>query len=356
MLFFDAIIRYGCIAVLLLFAAFAARDGWRVPAARWGVALTISVAAMLIGTAPAGLQPPFWLYVPVRLLDMVNIVLVWIFCRALLEDDFRAGWLEWGALAVYMVMTLPFRLMDFGLVTRQDSFFWLDASQDVMSLAMFVHLMYAALHGRADDLVEPRRRARLMLILLAGVGTIFAVFAENLFSRDHEPLVSIFRAAVALVATLWGIFWLLRLHPELLAFQPLQEPGPSHAPTVDARDASAHARLLEIMQAGAYAEPGLTIGGLADKVGVPEHQLRALINQSLGYRNFSAFLNQYRIDAAKAALSDPDQGRTPVLTIAMDTGFGSLAPFNRAFKAAENTTPTQFRKLAMEKLVDPEKG
>jgi AraC-like DNA-binding protein len=35
------------------------------------------------------------------------------------------------------------------------------------------------------------------------------------------------------------------------------------------------------------------------------------------------------------------------LTIAMDTGFQSIGPFNRAFKAATNLTPTEFRRLAM---------
>jgi hypothetical protein len=36
-----------------------------------------------------------------------------------------------------------------------------------------------------------------------------------------------------------------------------------------------------------------------------------------------------------------------LLIIAMDTGFQSIGPFNRAFKAATNLTPTEFRRLAM---------
>ena len=36
-----------------------------------------------------------------------------------------------------------------------------------------------------------------------------------------------------------------------------------------------------------------------------------------------------------------------MLTIAMDAGFQSIGPFNRAFKAATNLTPTEFRRLAM---------
>jgi AraC-like DNA-binding protein len=73
--------------------------------------------------------------------------------------------------------------------------------------------------------------------------------------------------------------------------------------------------------------------------------LRRLINQRLGYRNFNAFLNNHRIEEAKAALADPAQAAVPVITIAMDAGFQSLGPFNRAFKAMTGVTPSEYRKL-----------
>jgi len=73
--------------------------------------------------------------------------------------------------------------------------------------------------------------------------------------------------------------------------------------------------------------------------------LRRLINQRLGYRNFNVFLNEHRIAEAKAALADPRQAEVPVITIAMDAGFQSLGPFNRAFKATTGVTPSEYRKL-----------
>jgi AraC-like DNA-binding protein len=42
-------------------------------------------------------------------------------------------------------------------------------------------------------------------------------------------------------------------------------------------------------------------------------------------------------------LRDPQCAHLPVLTIALDCGFGSIGPFNRAFKARTGKTPTQFR-------------
>ena len=80
---------------------------------------------------------------------------------------------------------------------------------------------------------------------------------------------------------------------------------------------------------------------------MPEYRLRQAINEGLGHRNFNAFLNRYRIDEAKAALSDPTQQDVAVLTIAMDAGFQSIGPFNRAFKAESGLTPTEFRRDAL---------
>jgi len=84
---------------------------------------------------------------------------------------------------------------------------------------------------------------------------------------------------------------------------------------------------------------------LAQRLGIPEYKLRRLINQRLGYRNFNVFLNNHRIEESKAALADPAQAEVPIITIAMDAGFQSLGPFNRAFKALTGVTPTEYRRL-----------
>ena len=98
-----------------------------------------------------------------------------------------------------------------------------------------------------------------------------------------------------------------------------------------------------------YLQSGLTIAGLAESAGLPEHRLRRLINKHLGYRNFADFLNHYRIAAAQARLSAVSDRNIPVLTIAMDLGYGSLGPFNRAFKERTGLTPTEYRR---QKLAD----
>ena len=82
---------------------------------------------------------------------------------------------------------------------------------------------------------------------------------------------------------------------------------------------------------------------LADRLAVPEYRLRRHINQHLGFRNFSQMANHFRIEEAKRRLADPALRRLPILTIAYDCGFGSIGPFNRAFKAQTGVTPQAFR-------------
>ncbi len=71
--------------------------------------------------------------------------------------------------------------------------------------------------------------------------------------------------------------------------------------------------------------------------------MRRAINGQMGYRNFASFLNSFRLAEVKAALADPTQKEVPIITIALDAGFGSLGPFNRAFREAEGITPSAFR-------------
>jgi AraC-like DNA-binding protein len=93
-----------------------------------------------------------------------------------------------------------------------------------------------------------------------------------------------------------------------------------------------------------YARESLTIVELAGLLGTQEHVLRRVINHGLGFRNFSDFLHTHRLKEAAERLCDPQLRRIPVLTIALEVGYGSIGPFNRAFKERFGTTPTEYRR------------
>ncbi|MEO0981666.1 MAG: helix-turn-helix domain-containing protein [Pseudomonadota bacterium] len=343
MLLLDVLIRYSAIAIMTALAILAIRDGWRAQPTRLAAYLSLSMVALLLSTAPEELRPPSPVLDVLRVIDIPNVALIWWLGLSLFNDDFKLRRLEWAGMAIYVALVAMFRLRAYGVEPIWPGAF--DIALDVLSFAMIGHVIWIALSGRNEDLVEPRRRTRLWFALALAAATAAAVFGEAAF--DDSPWLSTFRAAVALPLATWGLLWLTSLHPERMLFQPVAKAEPI-GPSVDPKDAATHRRLISIMEDDrAFAEPGLTIGALAERVGAPEHQLRALINRGLGFRNFAAFLNQYRLQDVKAAFADPERARTPILTLAMDAGFGSLASFNRAFKAVEGVTPGEYRAKAL---------
>jgi AraC-like DNA-binding protein len=143
---------------------------------------------------------------------------------------------------------------------------------------------------------------------------------------------------------------MMRASGDDLFASPVPTAAPAATPDIamsSAADRKLAAALNELMERERiYRREGLTIGALATRLGVPEYRLRRLINGTLGHRNFNAFLNAHRIAEAKAALADPAQAEVPVTTIALDAGFQSLGPFNRAFKTETGLTPSEFRRGA----------
>jgi AraC-like DNA-binding protein len=101
------------------------------------------------------------------------------------------------------------------------------------------------------------------------------------------------------------------------------------------------ARLTQAMsEEHAYRRDGLTLADLATTLGIGEAALRSLINQELGYRNFNDFLHHYRLQDAAGRLVAED---LPILTIALECGYGSIGPFNRAFRQRFGMTPSAYR-------------
>jgi AraC-like DNA-binding protein len=105
------------------------------------------------------------------------------------------------------------------------------------------------------------------------------------------------------------------------------------------------ARLLRLMGDEAiYTRPNLKVADLARGVGEAEYKVTQSITGPLGFRNFNQMANHFRIEEAKRRLTDPAFDALPILTIAYDCGFGSIGPFNRAFKAQVGVPPNEFRR------------
>ncbi|TGK02518.1 AraC family transcriptional regulator [Leptospira selangorensis] len=89
-----------------------------------------------------------------------------------------------------------------------------------------------------------------------------------------------------------------------------------------------------------YRDEKLGLADLADELALSTHQVSELINQELG-KNFSAFVNDYRIkEACELLQKEPDRS---ILDIAFEVGFATKSSFHRAFQKHTGKTPSEFR-------------
>ena len=275
---------------------------------------------------------------PVHVFSCGTPAAFWITIAAFFVDDFRVRWyhaLAWLALAAIAVAEMW---------VRSTSLFAVHSS---LSLLCALLAIWHTLAGRAADLVEGRRRLRIVFALVTALYTVLIVASDWLWPGGLSAASLSFANAAGLM-TLIFLFAVLDSLPSFA--QPLApaRAGPTQSLNNGARasasPAGPDATLLTALRKlidhdKVYREPDLSIASLAQKLDIPEYRLRRLINEQLGHRNFSAFINGYRLAEAETALGDPAQAEVPVLTIALDAGFGSIGPFNRAFKAHTRLTP-----------------
>jgi AraC-like DNA-binding protein len=342
----DIALRAAAIALLLVLAASLGRDHWKSVAGRLGIALALGSAAHAVSfNVGAASVSALW-HAPLIALSTGNVVVLWLFCRALFDDGFA---LRGGHLLIWLAVTA------FSFVNC----LWLAPlgyarvaiiAANLLALGFIAVSLAQTVGSWSADLVEGRRRVRAFIVLAAalygGANALLQIVgsggeAPGIANAANAAVLAAVVAAISVAMLQVGATDLFAVaEPSSVAAPSPVMPDPSIA------DQKLIAALLRLMaDERIYRQESVTIGMLATRLSIPEYRLRRLINQRLGYRNFNTFLNNHRIEEAKAALADPAQAAVPVITIAMDAGFQSLGPFNRAFKAVTGVTPSEYRRL-----------
>lgn len=334
--------RGGAAGLFLLLSAMFVRDWRRSLTAKLGALLTLGGAcyvALIAIDGAVGLLNGWRL--PLHMMSLASPALFWLFAASWFDDEFELRWWHWafvigtalvGFLTNYLFWVKGVRFFGMGLIWRTAGF-----------IAVVLALR-AALKGRDADLVESRRRMRLVIVVVVAVVILWIVFAE-LAVRQWPPPTEWRVAnatgmlALAVIVAMSILGW---RDPALVEAPAKALPTPVNRSDVDQSDLLARLD-ADMRHERLYRQDGLTIAAVATRMGVPEYRLRRAINQALGARNFNAYLNGFRLQEAADALADPTQRDVPILTIALDAGFGSLAPFNRAFRETYGCTPTDYR-------------
>src|SRR6202171_4735238 len=307
----DLALRAGTTALLLVLAASLFRDFRGVVAGRLGGALWPGSAGPA-GTRGSGATSPvsIW-HAPLIALSTGNIVVFWLFTRALFDDAFEMRWwhaLVWAAVAGFSFINCAWIAPASGNVRFSI------LAINLLVLGFIALAVGQTIASWSSDLVEGRRRIRVFIVSAAALyGGINAVLQMLLSGGEAADIANTLNAAVlaAIVAAISYLMMrvdgadLFPVAPEVAAAPDI--PTQSAAPE-GSNDQKLVGALMRLMgDERIYRHDNTTIGTLAAKLKIPEYRLRRLINQRLGYRNFKVFLKKHRIEEGKGALGDPTE-------------------------------------------------
>ena len=96
-----------------------------------------------------------------------------------------------------------------------------------------------------------------------------------------------------------------------------------------------------------YLDSGLSLRHLAEMMEIPPNYLSQLLNEGFD-KNFSEYINSYRLETFKSKVTDPSQQHLTILGLAYDSGFNSKTVFNTFFKKMMGKTPKAYWKEVVE--------
>src|SRR3990167_4021046 len=223
-----------------------------------GAAFILAAACYMINTSVPLIEAIGPLIVPISLMSIIAPVIFWWFAQSLFDDRFRMRWIA----LIPLLLIAPIVIFHFTGVTGGA---W-TASFVLARLVMigaFGHAIYSALRFFNDDLIEGRRRFRIIFAAAVGVTGFIINYSETVGFRDQPaPWVLLFQASALLLMTLAFGVWLLAMKAEVLDGAPQGAAAGDSAeampsPAMRAADRPAYDRLTALMADGVWREEGL---------------------------------------------------------------------------------------------------
>ncbi len=175
---------------------------------------------------------------------------------------------------------------------------------------------------------------------LAGAGLIVWIAAAFRFVVAYNAATAPYAMAISTMALATVIVAGLAT-PLTVRRRPRHAPPPVSQEETDCLERVLH----QLRDEHLYRSRDLTLEKLAAAVGTTPHFLSAVVNARCG-TTVPELVNRFRVEAARAMLSDPAHAHRPVHEVAEAVGFTSRSAFNAAFKRHAGATPRAFRRKA----------
>lgn len=308
---------------------------------RWSlyfVATALCVSAFVVNNAVSDVLSPrlwSWLWIITNFMAKMIVLSVWLFVQCSFDDEFRFNGfrvsvsLVWLAIILHDIWSFKAGIDDpFGYASV------------ILALTMMTHLIWTLLRGRDDDLRLRRRTARIWISVIMVSLLLMDLMIDVSMGFSWRPAGFVYvQNGLILLAVLALTVAIVRIDVSALA-PTLSKDMPKH-------QVSGHAATLhQIMSTEQlYLRPDLRLSDVVARLPLSEAATRSLIHDEFGQGHFRSFLNQYRVRHAQELLRSPDQHASKLIAIAFDSGFASLASFQRAFKRETGLTASAWRAM-----------
>ncbi len=291
---------------------------------------------------PALESAPGWALLALAVGGCATCNVYWLVARALFRGEGGVGRMQIAAAALIAALIVGYRSLQVAglpseLVVALGALLTL-ASSTVLVLAFAEALRGFGVASRMQQHV------RLAFVVVYGGCLLMGTLSGSLVELDSgwagAHRIVVLTCSLSILVFTHVALELCRRQPRpepALAVERAAEPAPPRSEDRALAEALIRALERDLL----YRDPELKVADLAEHVGSREHRVSRVITQVLGARNFSQWINGYRIEhACRVLLERP---KSSVLEISLEAGFGSLGPFNRAFKAAKACTPSAWR-------------
>lgn len=222
--------------------------------------------------------------------------------------------------------------------------------QLTQGLGEFINLMSSTVLAltcweAAKDLPQkskPEFGQRVLFMTSFGFGFILCtVFAKSFF--NPEELTHVFPwlmsfAAIQMMVVTQAIMWWKQRTLVVSTEAPVENELPEIDPALIAGINTS------VRENKGYLTHNLKIVDLAHELNVSEYKISRAIRHHFGSPNFNHFINSLRLSHATDLMNQNETKDWSILVISMESGFSSLATFNRVFKAQFGYAPNKHRK------------
>lgn len=182
-------------------------------------------------------------------------------------------------------------------------------------------------------------RERYWLVMMLLSTNTLALFINLLRAGDALAV----REAEALLVTL-GIAFIYLASTSLFRVYPppvqLNNAGRSSLASLSAEEKQLAEKIRHLLEVDkVYQEHSFSRKELARETGVSESTVSKVVNAAFGC-SLPKLLNEFRIEDAKTLLHED---HIPIQIVASESGFNSLASFNRVFRELTGETPSSYR-------------